>query len=99
MNRTEFARKFAAKFEISQEAAKEMCYAVFDTLGEELDKGEDIKIFNLGVFQHKTMKGKILRHPKTGELMQTQDRQVILFRRSTKKAETEEETEETLDVE
>ena len=44
------------------------------------------------------MKGKILRHPKTGELMQTQDRQVILFRRSTKKVEAE-DTEENLDVE
>lgn len=96
MNRADFIKLFATKFEIPQTMAKEMCFAVFETLSEQLDASdENIHIHGLGTFKHEKRKSKVLRHPKTGELMTIPERNIITFKRAeTKKSELEEVEEE-----
>lgn len=93
MNKKEFARKFAEKYEVTQESAREMCYAVFELLSEQLDLGEDIYIYRLGTFKHETRKEKAVRHPRSGEMMTIPEKKVIVFKRSTKYDESEEDEE------
>lgn len=95
MNRADFIKLFAKKFEIPQTMAKEMCFAVFETLSEQLDNSnENIHIYGLGTFKHEKRKSKVLRHPKTGELMTIPERDIITFKRAELKAQDESEDEE-----
>lgn len=95
MNRADFVKLFAKKFEIPQTMAREMCYAVFETLSEQLDEStENIHIYGLGTFKHEKRKGKVLRHPKTGELMTIPERDIITFKRAEIKPQEEGEDEE-----
>lgn len=98
MNRADFIKLFAKKFEIPQTMAKEMCFAVFETLSEQLDAtNENIHIYGLGTFKHEKRKSKVLRHPKTGELMTIPERDIITFKRAEIKETEEDEVEEEED--
>jgi len=82
VNRKELIKKIAKKYEVSQEFAMQMCDAVFGTINEELNSGQDVYIYGFGHFKHKTFKGKKFRHPKTKELMIGEERTDVVFKRS-----------------
>lgn len=90
MKKKEFAKGFAEKHDITQDEARNICYAVFDYLAEMLDTGEDIYIYNLGTFKHKVRKAKNVRHPKTGEMTIVPERTEITFQRTVSKLGEEE---------
>lgn len=94
MNKREFVRTFAEKYDVSLDTAKELCTAVFSALKDELDKGEKVQIYNFGVFKSKTYKAKNVRHPKTGEIMTIPERTVITFKQSVSTKDEELEDEE-----
>lgn len=91
MNRKEFAKILADKYDIAQALACDMCDAVFNTLSEELDKGEDVYIYNLGTFKQNLKKAKNVRHPITGEMMTIPERKVVSFKRAQNKREQNED--------
>ena len=91
MNRKEFVKIVAKKYDTTQDFAKQICAAVFDTLNEQLDNGNDVYIYGFGSFKHETRKGKQLRHPKTGELMLIPEKDVISFKRSVSTVEKDNE--------
>lgn len=90
MKKKEFAKGFAEKHEITQDEARNICYAVFEYLGEMLDRGEDVYIHRLGTFKHEVRKAKNVRHPKTGEMTMIPERTVITFKRTVSKFDEEE---------
>lgn len=93
MNRKEFAKKFAERYNTTQMLAFDMCEAVFETLGHLLDVGEDVYIYGFGTFKHEVRKPKVVRHPKSGELMTIPEKHIISFKRATSSKEQENEEE------
>lgn len=85
MNRKEFARVFARKYDITNDLAKEMCFSVFETLKEQIDNGEDIYIYGFGTLKHKIRKSKILKHPKTGEFITVPEKTIVVFSETNSK--------------
>lgn len=82
MKKKDFAKVLAKKFDIAQDYALDITEAVFETLSETLDSGEDVYFYGFGTFKHETRKSKIVRHPKTGELMEIPSKEIIVFKRT-----------------
>lgn len=79
----DFVRKLSERNDITLTCSKDICYAFIDTLNYLLDNSEeDVYLYGLGTFKHETRKAKVLRHPKTGELMTMPERNVITFKRT-----------------
>jgi len=82
MNRKELIKKIAQKYEVSQDFAMHMCEAVFETINDELNSGNDVYIYGFGNFKHKVYKGKKFLHPITKEINFGADRTEVVFKRS-----------------
>lgn len=69
MNKQEFVFYVAEKNDITKTAAKEYVDMVFDTLGEVLVNGENVKIVGFGNFEQRERSARTGRNPQTGESM------------------------------
>lgn len=94
MNRKEFIKIVAKRYDTTQDFAKQICDAVFDTLNVQLNEGKDVYIYGFGTFKHDIRKGKQLRHPKTGELMTIPDKDIVVFKRTSSAGSEEPKDEE-----
>lgn len=79
MNKKEFSKIVAKKFDLSQEYSLDLVRAVFATLSEVLNEGHNVYIYGFGTFKHKVRKAKRLRHPKTGEMIEMPEKKIIAF--------------------
>lgn len=80
INGRQFSRKFAEKYGITYQDADQICRNAFELLGILLYKeNEDVVIPRFGAFKHKTAKQKNVRHPSTGKMMITPERNFIKF--------------------
>lgn len=80
INRKQFGRKFAERYGITYQDAEQICRNAFELLGVLLyEEKEDVVISGFGAFKHKIAKQKKVRHPGTGELITTPERDFVKF--------------------
>lgn len=80
INRKQFGRKFAERYGITYQDAEQICKNAFELLGILLyEEKEDVVISGFGAFKHKTAKPKNVRHPGTGEIITTPERNFVKF--------------------
>lgn len=83
INASEFSKLYAKTYGVSREYGTTVCRSVFDLLSKVLyEDGQDVSIYRFGVFNHKTLAEKKLRHPVTGETIKMPMRDVVKFRQS-----------------
>jgi integration host factor subunit alpha len=63
----------------SKEDAQLLVNAFFEIIRESLEKGENVKLTNLGKFKVRQKKERIGRNPKTGEETVIKARRVVTF--------------------
>lgn len=80
INRKQFSRKFAERYGVTYQDADQICRNAFELLGDLLYKNkDDVVISGFGSFRHKVAKAKKVRHPSTGEILITQERDFVKF--------------------
>lgn len=80
INRRQFSRKFAERYGATYQDADQICRNLFELLGSLLYKDqEDVVITGFGAFKHKKAKPKNVRHPSTGEMLTTLERDFVKF--------------------
>ncbi len=80
VNRRQFSRKFAEKYGVTYQDADQICRNAFELLGILLyEENEDVVISGFGAFKHKKAKPKNVRHPGTGEILTTPERDFVKF--------------------
>ncbi len=62
---------------------QELVEVLFETIREELEKGNDIKLPGFGNFLVRSKSARMGRNPKTGEQIEVTARNVISFKPST----------------
>ena len=67
MNTTELAAAVAEKAELSKKDAAAAIDAVFEVIGDELQKKEKVQLIGFGTFQTSERKARSGRNPQTGE--------------------------------
>lgn len=85
MNKTEMAKKLAAKTDLTQAKAAEVIDAIFSTkpgegiIAVELDAGRKVSIAGFGTFATKSRSARMGRNPATGETIQIPARKYAKF--------------------
>lgn len=67
------------KVGFSKKEASDLVELVFETMKEELCKGDAIKISGFGKFRVRAKKARMGRNPQTGEVMEISARKVLTF--------------------
>ena len=70
MNKTELIAAVAEKTGTTKKDAEVVVSAVFDTIAQELKKGEKIQISGFGIFEVKDRGARVGRNPHTKEAIQ-----------------------------
>jgi nucleoid DNA-binding protein len=65
---------------VTQKTAKETLRAMIETILEHLEKGDDVRINNLGTFKVRLRAGGERRNPRTGEMLTIPDKNRIVFK-------------------
>ncbi len=80
INRKQFGRRFAETYGITYQDAEQICRNAFELLGKLLyEEKQDVVIHGFGAFKHKKAKQKNVRHPGTGEMITTPERDFVKF--------------------
>ena len=66
MNKTELAAAVAEKAEVSKKDAAAAIDAVFEVIGDEMQKKEKVQLIGFGTFQTSERKARTGRNPQTG---------------------------------
>ena len=80
MNKTELIAAVAAKTGITKKDAEGIVSAAFDTIAQELLKGEKVQISGFGIFEVKEREAKVGRNPRTKEAIQIPASRVPAFK-------------------
>ena len=70
MNKTELIAAVAAKTGITKKDAESIVSVTFDTIAQELSKGEKVQISGFGRFEVKNREARVGRNPHTKESIQ-----------------------------
>jgi len=80
MTKKEIVRSISEKLEITQQHTKEIVQKTFDAIVETLATERRIELRNFGVFEVKRRAPRKARNPKTGEVVQVQEKFVVTFK-------------------
>ena len=69
---------------LNKREAKDLIDSFFETVGQSLQSGADVKISGFGNFQLREKSARPGRNPKTGELVPISARRVVTFHASQK---------------
>ena len=69
---------------LNKREAKDLIDSFFETVGQSLQSGVDVKISGFGNFQLREKSARPGRNPKTGELVPISARRVVTFHASQK---------------
>jgi integration host factor subunit alpha len=69
---------------LNKREAKDLIDSFFETVGQSLQSGTDVKISGFGNFQLREKSARPGRNPKTGELVPISARRVVTFHASQK---------------
>lgn len=70
MNKTELIASVAAKAELTKKDAEKAVKALFETVSEELGKGEKVQVIGFGTFEVRERQAREGRNPKDGSKIQ-----------------------------
>lgn len=82
MTKADIVEKVYQKIGFSKKEASELVELVFETIKNELEKGEKIKISGFGNFLVRGKNERVGRNPQTGEQIKISARRVLTFRPS-----------------
>ena len=82
MNKTELIAAAAEKSGITKKDAEQVICTTFDTIAQELQKGEKVQISGFGIFEVKEREARVGRNPRTNEAMQIPSTKVPTFKAS-----------------
>ncbi|MGL5690418.1 MAG: HU family DNA-binding protein [Bacteroidales bacterium] len=80
MTKKEIANKISEQFEMTKTAGNEIVNAVFSTIQNELEAGNDVSIHGFGTFKKVHKAAKKCRNPRTGEELMTEPKDVVKFK-------------------
>ncbi len=72
MNKTELIASVAQKAELTKKDAEKAVKALFDSISEELAKGEKVQVIGFGTFEVRTRQAREGRNPRTSEVIKIQ---------------------------
>ncbi len=67
MTKKDIAQVVAQRADVSATAAEEIIGAALDVIGEQLAKGEDVRLAGFGTFETRGRAARTGRNPQTGE--------------------------------
>ena len=70
MNKTELIAAVAEKTGMTKKDAERIVSVTFDTIAQELQKGEKVQISGFGIFEVKNREARVGRNPHTKEAIQ-----------------------------
>lgn len=79
MNKEELVANVALHADLNKTQANRAVEAVFQTISESLQRGEDVRMLGFGTFSVKTRKARIGRNPHTGDALQIKERKAVAF--------------------
>ncbi len=82
MRKSDLADQVVEKLGVSKKESTDILQLVLDSIREELEKGETVKIAGFGNFVVREKKARKGRNPKTGEEIGITPRSVVTFRPS-----------------
>lgn len=82
MRKSDLADQVVEKLGVSKKESTDILQMVLDSVREELEKGETVKIAGFGNFVVREKKARKGRNPKTGEEIGITPRRVVTFRPS-----------------
>ena len=82
MNKTELIAAVAAKTGITKKDAEVIVSATFDTVAQELSKGEKVQVSGFGIFEVKAREARVGRNPRTKETIQIPATKLPAFKAS-----------------
>jgi DNA-binding protein HU-beta len=83
VTRDVLAEQLAERADITMTAARDEVRWFFDTISEELTRGNEIRIHGFGAFKTSQRAARLARNPRTGESVKVPARRVVRFAPST----------------
>lgn len=80
MNKTELITVVAQKTELSKKDAEKAVKAVFETVADELAKGEKVQVIGFGTFEVRERAAREGRNPLSGEVIKIADSKSPAFK-------------------
>lgn len=80
MNKTELIAAVAAKTGITKKDAENIVSVTFDTIAQELSKGEKVQVSGFGIFEVKHRETRVGRNPHTKEAIEIPASKVPAFK-------------------
>ena len=84
MNKTELVNAIAAKTGMTKVAAKQAMTACFDSIQEQLKKGEKVTLIGFGTFSVVKRKARTAKNPRTGKPVKVAAKKVAKFKAGSK---------------
>ena len=84
MNKTELTNAIAAKTGMTKVAAKQAMTACFDSIQEQLKKGEKVTLIGFGTFSVVKRKARTAKNPRTGKPVKVAAKKVAKFKAGSK---------------
>ena len=83
MNRTELINAIAEKTGMTKVASKAAMNACFESIKEQLNKGEKVNLIGFGTFSVVERKARVARNPQTGKEVKVAAKKVAKFKPGT----------------
>ena len=80
MNKTELIAAVAAKTGLTKKDVEVIVSATFDTVAQELAKGEKVQVSGFGIFEVKDREARVGRNPHTKEAIQIPATKIPAFK-------------------
>jgi integration host factor subunit alpha len=80
LTKADMAERLFEEMGLNKREAKDFVELFFNTLGEALERGEEVKLSGFGNFTLRDKKERPGRNPKTGEEIPITARRVVTFR-------------------
>lgn len=80
MTKKSLAVKVANEIGIPQYLARDIISSVLNGIMDSLVKGEKVELRNFGVFSARQMKQRVIRNPKTKEMVRIPEMKVVRFK-------------------
>ena len=79
MTRKDLIDRVAGKFGLKKKEAEAIVKFVFQEIAETVKRGERVSIQGFGAFELRELKGRKIRNPRTGEVMEIPVRGKVVF--------------------
>jgi len=79
MTRKDLIDKVAKEFGLKKKEADAIVKFIFKEIAETVKRGERVSIQGFGAFELRELKGRKIRNPRTGEVMEVPIRKKVVF--------------------